>query len=69
MIGGKRVQTLMIRMGIHAVYRKPRTSHRDSAYTVYPYLLRDLTITRSNHAWTADIMYSTPNQRSSPVWG
>jgi putative transposase len=52
----------MIRMGIHAVYRKPRTSHRDSAHTVYPYLLRDLTITRSNHVWAADITY-IPMQR------
>ena len=56
-IGRTRVRTLMTRMGIHAVYRKPRISHRNPAHTVYPYLLRDLTITRSNHVWAADITY------------
>jgi putative transposase len=56
-IGRKRVRTLMTRMGINAVYRKPCTSHRHPAHTVYPYLLRNLTITRSNHVWAADITY------------
>ena len=41
-IGRKRVRTLMTHMGIAAVYRKPRTSQRHSAHTVYPYLLRHL---------------------------
>jgi putative transposase len=41
-IGRKRVCILMTRMGIHAVYCKPRTSHRHPAHTVYPYLLRHL---------------------------
>jgi len=48
---------LMRRMGITALYRKPRTSHRHPAHTIYPYLLRDLTITRPNHVWAADITY------------
>ncbi|CAE6799144.1 hypothetical protein NSPZN2_70240 [Nitrospira defluvii] len=65
---GKRA-TLMRRMGLEAVYRKPRTTHRHSAHTIYPYLLRDLTISRPNHVWAADITYSTPSQRSPPVWG
>jgi len=56
-IGRKRVCTLMTRMGIEAVYRKPNTSQRHPAHTVYPYLLRHLEITRSNHVWAADITY------------
>jgi len=56
-IGRKRVRTLMTRMGINAVYRKPRTSQRHPAHRVYPYLLRHLEITRPNHVWAADITY------------
>ena len=56
-IGRKRVRTLMTRIGIEAVYRKPRTSQRHPAHTVYPYLLRHLEITRPNHVWAADITY------------
>lgn len=50
--------TLMRRMGIEALYRKPRTSQRHPAHTLHPYLLRDLTICRPNHVWAADITYS-----------
>lgn len=56
-IGRKRVRTLMTRMGIAAVYRKPCTSPRHPGHTVYPYLLRHLEITRPNHVWAADITY------------
>ena len=54
-VGRRHVSTLMKRMGIHALYRKPHTSTRHPAHRVYPYLLRNLTITRSNHVWAADI--------------
>ena len=54
-IGRRQVATLMRRMGITAIYRKPRTSQRHPAHRIYPYLLRDLTITRPNHVWAADI--------------
>jgi putative transposase len=57
LLGRKRVRTLMTRMGIEAVYRKPRTSQRHPAHTVYPYLLHHLEITRPNHVWAADITY------------
>jgi putative transposase len=40
----------------------PRTSHRHPAHRISPYLLRQLTITRSNHVWAADITY-IPMQR------
>ncbi len=56
-IGRRQVVTLMRRMGITAIYRKPRTSQRYSAHRIYPYLLRELTITRPNHVWAADITY------------
>jgi len=68
-IGRRQVVTLMRRMGITAIYRKPRTSQRHPAHRIYPYLLRDLTITRPNHVWATDITYSTPSQRSPPVRG
>ena len=55
--GRRHVATLMKRMGVNALYRKPNTSKRHLAHTVYPYLLRNLTITRPNHVWAADITY------------
>lgn len=61
-IGRRQVATLMRRMGIIALYRKPRTSQRHPAHRIYPYLLRQLTITRPNHVWAADITY-IPMQR------
>jgi putative transposase len=68
-IGRRHVATLMRRMGIEALYRKPSLSRRHPAHQVYPYLLRDLKISRPNHVWAADITYSTPRQRSPPVRG
>ena len=56
-VGRRHVSTLMKRMGIHALYRKPNTSKRHPAHKVYPYLLRNLPITRSNQVWAADITY------------
>ena len=61
-IGRRHVSTLMTRMGIEAVYRKPHTSQRHPAHTVYPYLLRQLESTRPNHVWAADIT-DIPMQR------
>ena len=56
-VGRRHVATLMRRLGITAVYRKPRTSQRHPAHRVYPYLLRDRAITRPNHVWAADVTY------------
>ena len=56
-IGRKRVRTLMNRMGVTAIYRKPNTSKKHPKHPVYPYLLRGLTISRPNHVWAADITY------------
>jgi putative transposase len=62
MVGRRHVATLMRRMGITALYRKPRTSQRHPAHRIYPYLLRQLAITRPNHVWATDITY-IPMQR------
>ena len=53
-VGKKRVRRLMRLM---AVYRKPRTSIPHPEHKRYPYLLRGLTIDRSNQVWCADITY------------
>jgi len=58
-VGRKHVTTLMRKMGIAAIYRKPRTSTPGTGreHRVYPYLLRDLVIERPNQVWAADISY------------
>ena len=56
-VNRKRVQRLMRRMGIEAIYRRPRTTMPDSGHEVYPYLLRGLEIDRVNQVWAADITY------------
>lgn len=61
-VGRKRISTLMRRMGIEALYRKPNTSQRHPEHKIYPYLLRHLDIARPNQVWAADITY-IPMQR------
>jgi putative transposase len=56
-VGRKRVRRLMRRMGLAAVYQRPRTRMPHSNIGSFPYLLRDLTIERPNHVWCADITY------------
>lgn len=56
-VGREHVSTLMRKMGIEALYRKPRLSKPHPGHKVYPYLLRDLEITCANHVWAADITY------------
>ena len=47
----------MKRMGIEALYRKPRTTKPGAGHKIYPYLLRNLKIDRPNQAWAMDITY------------
>jgi putative transposase len=56
-VGRKHVATLMARMGIEALYRKPNTSRRQPQHAVYPYLLRNLAVTTPNQVWAMDITY------------
>jgi putative transposase len=56
-VGRRHVRTLMLRMGLQAIYRKPNTSKRHPGQKVYPYLLRDMQITRANQVWATDLTY------------
>ena len=56
-VSRKRVQRLMRVMGLRAIYWRPRTSQPAPERRVYPYLLRNLAITRPNEVWAADITY------------
>jgi putative transposase len=56
-IGRKHVATLMRRMGIEALYQRPRTTTPHQGHKVFPYLLRHLQITAPNQAWAMDITY------------
>lgn len=56
-LGRDHARTLMILMGIAAIYPKPRTTVIDKTKYKYPYLLRNLPIVRSNQVWEIDISY------------
>ena len=56
-IGRRHVKTLMRRMGIEALYRRPRTTEPEPGHKIYPYLLRGLEIVRPNQVWAMDITY------------
>jgi len=56
-IGRRHVKTLMKRMGIEALYRRPRTTKPEPGHKIYPYLLRGMEVTRPNQVWAMDITY------------
>jgi len=56
-IGRRRVATMMKRMGIEAIYRRPNTSKPAPGHKIYPYLLRGLRVERPNQVWAMDITY------------
>jgi putative transposase len=56
-INPKRVRRLMQRMGLEAIYPRPRTTVASASHKKYPYLLRELEISRPNQVWSAGITY------------
>ncbi|MFB3083491.1 MAG: IS3 family transposase [Gammaproteobacteria bacterium] len=56
-VGRTHVRTLMRRMGVEAIYRRPRTSQPHPGHRVFPYLLRGKIIDRPNQVWALDITY------------
>ena len=56
-VGRRHMRTVMRRMGIEAIYRKPNTSKPAQGHKIYPYLLRNVTVTRANQVWATDISY------------
>jgi len=56
-VGRRHVSTLMKRMGVEALYRKPNTSRKHAAHRIWPYLLRNRKIERANQVWALDTSY------------
>jgi putative transposase len=56
-IGRERVASMMRRMRIEALYRRPNTSKPAAGHKIYPYLLRGLEVVRPNQVWAMDITY------------
>ncbi len=56
-INRKRVQRLMKKMRIEAIYPKPKLSRRNENHKIYPYLLKNVKIERPDHVWSTDITY------------
>jgi putative transposase len=57
MVNRKRIQRLMAKMGLEALFPKPRTTVATADARVYPYLLRDRELTRADEVWSSDITY------------
>jgi putative transposase len=56
-VGRLHVSTLMKKMAIEAIYRRPNTSKPAPGHKIYPYLLRKLAVSRPNQVWATDITY------------
>ena len=56
-VSRKRVQRLMRKMGLEALYQRPRTTVPHPEHEIYPYLLRDREVVRANEVWCSDITY------------
>ena len=56
-VNRKRVQRLMRKMGIEAIYQKPKTTQRGAGHRIYPYLLREMKVERPDQVWASDITF------------
>lgn len=56
-VNHKRVRRLMRTMGIEAIYARPNTSKPNKEHKIYPYLLKNVSITKANQVWATDITY------------
>jgi putative transposase len=63
----KRIGRLMRKMGIEALYPKPKLSHSNKGHAKYPYLLKGVKIERVNQVWGTDITY-IPTRRVMYIW-
>ena len=57
------IRRLMRKMGLYAIYQRPRTSKKNDEHKIYPYLLRDLIVDKPNQVWCSDITYITVKKR------
>jgi putative transposase len=67
-VGRRHVKTLMRRMGIEALYRRPRTTKPGPGHKIYPYLLHGMEITRPNQVWAMErqkLVYSAESHRKA----
>lgn len=56
-VGRLHLDTLIRKMGLSALYRRPNTTKREARHKIYPYLLHDLSINKANQLWATDITY------------
>ena len=62
-VGRKRVRRLMARMGLAAIYQRPKTTVRHPQHRIYPYLLRDMAIARPDQVLRSAMQASPVGQR------
>jgi len=62
LVNRKRIQRLMRLMNLEAIYPRPQTTQKNQEHRVFPYLLRDRSITRPDEVWAADITYIPMSQ-------
>ena len=68
-VSRKRVRRLMRRLGLQAIFQRPRTSQPHPEHRIYPYLLRDLAIMQPNKVWFSDVTYIPLARLSLPGRG
>ena len=56
-VGRRKVQSLMKKLGIEAIYPKPKLSKQHPDHKIYPYLLKDFELSKPNQVWSIDITY------------